>query len=98
MTARLPSFGVRCILVGSVSLSTVGVSSFATAGSEGETATNIIAAQIRRQGHECKQPKNARHEEKESKPNETVWILECENATYRVTLVPDMAAHVEKID
>lgn len=85
-------------MVGSVSLSTVGISSFATAGSEGETARNIIAAQIRRQGHECKRPKSARQDEKESKPNEAVWILECENATYRVRLVPDMAANVEKID
>ncbi len=26
-----------------------------------------------------------------------VWILECENATYRVKLVPDMAATIEQI-
>jgi hypothetical protein len=27
-----------------------------------------------------------------------VWILNCENATYRVRLVPDTAAHVERLD
>jgi hypothetical protein len=31
-------------------------------------------------------------------PNETVWILTCENDTYRMTVIPDMAAKVEKLN
>jgi hypothetical protein len=27
-----------------------------------------------------------------------VWILQCESGSYRVRLIPDMAAKVEKID
>ena len=33
-----------------------------------------------------------------SKPNAVVWVLTCENSTYRVTLVPNLAAQVELLD
>jgi hypothetical protein len=33
-----------------------------------------------------------------SKPDEEVWLLRCEGASYRVRLIPDMAARVERID
>ena len=79
-----------------------GVSFFATtifeAAAEQETAKEIIAAQIRMQGFTCDRPDNAVRDQNLSKPNETVWVLTCEANTYRVTLIPDMAARVEQID
>ena len=63
-----------------------------------ETPTEIIAAQIRDQGYECVKPQSAKRDVAQSAPNETVWVLDCENGSYRVTLVPDLAAKVEKLN
>ena len=62
-----------------------------------ETPSTIIAAHIRTQGYPCKQPIVATRNRQASKPNETVWALRCANATYRVRLVPDLAAHVTRL-
>ena len=62
-----------------------------------DTPVNIISDHIRRQGFACEEPRSAQRDEKASRPNETVWYLNCSNAKYRVTLIPDMAAHVELI-
>lgn len=62
-----------------------------------EISKEIIAVQLRRQGYECKNPSKAERERKESKPDENVWVLTCENARYRVQLVPNMAAKVEQL-
>ena len=59
---------------------------------------DIIASQIRSQGYACDKPKSATRDPQASKPYGTVWILACENARYRVTLVPNLAAKVELID
>jgi hypothetical protein len=64
-------------------------------GAAAQDPKNIIAAQLRSQGYACDQPKSATRNSKISKPNETVWVLVCEHATYRATLVPNMAAQVE---
>jgi hypothetical protein len=63
-----------------------------------ETPTDIIAAQIRDQGYECVKPQSAKRDVAQSAPNETVWVLDCESGSYRVTLVPDLAAKVEKLN
>ena len=63
----------------------------------GDTPVNIISDQIRRQGFACDEPRQAERDRQASRPNETVWILRCGNASYRVTLVPDMAARVERL-
>ena len=63
-----------------------------------EDATNIVADQIRAQGYKCDSPQSAKQDTQASKPDEAVWILQCESGSYRVRLVPDMAATVEKID
>jgi hypothetical protein len=63
----------------------------------GDTPVNIISDQIRRQGFACDEPRQAERDRQASRPNETVWILRCGNATYRVTLIPDMAARVERL-
>ena len=62
-----------------------------------EVPADIIAVQIRRQGFECKNPSQAKRDESASRADMPVWILTCENATYRVRLVGDMADHVEKL-
>jgi hypothetical protein len=61
------------------------------------TPVEIISDHIRRQGYACDEPREAERDRAASRPNETVWILRCGNATYRVTLIPDMAARVERL-
>ncbi len=70
----------------------------ATAQGSGGTTKEIVAAQIRSQGFACDKPQSATKDEKLSRPDEAVWILTCENATYQVRLIPDMAAKVQQID
>jgi len=60
-----------------------------------EDPKDIIAAQVRAQGYACDHPTNVTRDSGASKPNETVWVLVCEQATYRARLVPKMAAQVE---
>jgi hypothetical protein len=67
------------------------------AASNEEVPAEIIAVQIRKQGYECVNPKSAKRDEKASSPDLPVWILTCENASYRVRLVGNMADHVEKL-
>jgi len=61
-------------------------------------AADDVATQIREQGYDCKDPTSAKRDQTASQPDETAWILTCKNASYRVRLVPDMAAEVEKIE
>jgi hypothetical protein len=75
-------------------LTGVGVS---TASAQ-EDPTNIVADQIRAQGYKCDSPQSAKQDAQASKPDEAVWILQCESGSYRVRLIPDMAAKVEKLD
>ena len=60
--------------------------------------TNIVADQIRAQGYKCDSPQSAKRDAQASKPDEAVWILQCESGSYRVRLIPDMAATVERLD
>ncbi|WP_331374254.1 hypothetical protein [Sinorhizobium chiapasense] len=57
----------------------------------------VIAAQIRSQGYACINPTSAEPVAAESRPDEPVYVLLCENATYKVHLVPDQAAKVKQI-
>jgi hypothetical protein len=63
-----------------------------------EDPTNIIADQIRTQGYKCDSPQSAQRDPQASRPDEAVWILQCESGAYRVRLVPDLAAKVEQIN
>ncbi|MGI9523717.1 MAG: hypothetical protein ACR2PG_18960, partial [Hyphomicrobiaceae bacterium] len=47
-----------------------------------ETSAEVIAAQIRRQGYSCGVAEEAKRDEQASTPEQTVWILTCDNATY----------------
>jgi hypothetical protein len=61
-------------------------------------AAGIVAAQLRSQGYACQAPVAATRDRQASKPLSTVWVLRCRNASYRVRLVPDMAAQVTRLD
>jgi len=63
-----------------------------------EMPKDIIAAHIRMQGFTCDKPISAERDAAASRPNETVWHLKCEDHSYRVRLVPDMAADVRVLD
>jgi hypothetical protein len=61
-----------------------------------EMPAEIIAVQIREQGYSCDEALSAKREHPEL--DDAVWILKCNNASYRVRLIPDMAAKVERLD
>lgn len=63
----------------------------------GNTVKDMLAAQIRTQGVACEQPKRAIRDAKRSRPDYEVWVLQCSNATYRISRYPDMAAKVEQL-
>ena len=64
----------------------------------GEDPKDIIAVQIRKQGFACVNPESATQDKEASKPDEPVWLLKCEGASYRVRMMPDQAAKVERLD
>jgi hypothetical protein len=63
-----------------------------------ETSAELLAVQIRKQGHPCDKPLGAERDAERSKPDEAVWVLKCGDATYRMRLIPDMAAKVERLE
>jgi hypothetical protein len=63
-----------------------------------EAPEKIIAAKIRLQGFACDKPVSAERDRAASKPNEAVWLLKCDDYSYRVRLVPNMAADVRFLD
>jgi hypothetical protein len=63
-----------------------------------EAPKDIVASQIRSQGYACDSPQNAERDVASSKAHEAVWMLDCQNASYRVTVVPNRAAKVDKLD
>lgn len=93
MTAR------RCLLAFLLVLSSTLVSELLepSARAAEETLQAELAAQIRTQGIVCDKPKRAVRDAKRSKPDHDVWVLTCENATYRVSRYPDLAAKVKRI-
>jgi hypothetical protein len=63
-----------------------------------ESPKDDIAAQVRAQGYACDQPQEALKDESASRPDEAVWLLRCADASYRVRLIPDMAARIEPVE
>lgn len=68
------------------------------AAAQVETPLDVLAVRVRAQGHVCDKPIKAEKDETASKPNRTVWRLECGNASYRIVLHPDGAAEIEAIE
>ena len=62
-----------------------------------ETPQGTLAAQIRLQGFSCERPLDAVRDSQLSKPDRAVWVLKCNNATYRISRSGDMAAKVETL-
>lgn len=62
-----------------------------------EDSAKIIAAQLHKQGVACSMPKRATRDEQRSRPNENVWVVSCDEATYRVTLIPRRKADIVPI-
>jgi hypothetical protein len=79
-------------------LMTLCLSSQLAIAQDVESPKDDIAAQIRAQGYACDQPQSATRDPQASRPDEEVWLLRCERASYRVRLIPDMAAQVERIN
>jgi hypothetical protein len=61
-----------------------------------DTPVTVVADQVRSQGFACSNPSTAERIEAESRPEEPVYLLTCEEAIYKVRLVPDQAAEVTK--
>ena len=70
----------------------------AAAQAGAEAPVDVIVAQIRRQGFVCDEPSSATRDPQLSRPDERAWVLKCANASYRVRLIPDMAAKVETLN
>ena len=85
------------VMVGSVMWTLAPHAVGSALSEEMENPAEIIAAQIRRQGYTCDKAKSAEQDRTASKPNAEVWILDCGSERYRVELVPDLAAKVERI-
>ncbi|WP_024519539.1 hypothetical protein [Bradyrhizobium sp. Tv2a-2] len=62
------------------------------------TVKSMLAARIRTQGFACDNPLEATRDTKLSKPNYAVWVLKCDNATYRISRHPNLVAKVEKLE
>ena len=63
-----------------------------------EAPKDIVATQVRAQGHPCKDPQSAERDQAASKPDQPVWLLQCQDASYRVRLTAGMAAQIQRID
>jgi hypothetical protein len=62
-----------------------------------QTAEEVLAVEIRSQGLVCNRPQQATRDTKLSKRDYDVWVLKCENATYRLGRYPDLPAKIEKL-
>lgn len=78
-----------------------GLVLFACAGAslaQSEKPEDIIAVQLRSQGYACENPRDAKEDAADTKPDEKAWTIQCDGQRYRIRFVPDMGAQVEKID
>ncbi len=67
------------------------------AGVAAQTAMDTLVAQVRIQGVVCDKPQRAVRDVKRSRPDHDVWVLTCENATYRISRYPDLAAKIVRL-
>lgn len=63
-----------------------------------QAAAPIVATQLRAQGYKCDDPHSAEPDKNATTPGEEAWIVNCDNASYAVKLVPGQAAKVEQLD
>lgn len=63
-----------------------------------DDAAKVIAAQLRRQGVACTFPRHAHRNSENSVANDVVWTLRCDEASYRVRLIPHIGARVTTVE
>lgn len=83
-------------VVSAIAVGSYASSAFADSGLE--PPMDLLAAQLRTQGYACDHPDSAHLDKDASKPNGKVWIVACKGVHYRMTVVPDLAAKIEKLD
>ena len=67
------------------------------AGAQTDAAAGeVVAVQVRNQGQACAEPVSAKRDP--TADDDAVWTLTCTDAKYRVRLVPDQAAEIQKLD
>jgi hypothetical protein len=91
---RSPSMLVRVARFAAAALAVTLVSASSLADDE---AAKVTADKVRAQGFPCAEPVSAQRDPAASKPDEEVWILECHDARYRVRLMQDMPAKIERL-
>ncbi len=64
---------------------------------EPEATPQIIAAQLHRQGVSCTAPRGAVRDTAASAAHESVWTMRCDEALYRVRLIPRRRAEITPI-
>lgn len=89
---------VQAIRLGSAAAALLSPIGIARAHAQTITAPEVLADQLRSQGYPCARALGSQRDGDTSNRDESVWILKCSDGTYRVRLIPDMAAKVEKID
>jgi len=85
---------VICIVAAAHAMANVAA---AQSMSTQQAPKDLIAIQIRDQGYICAKPISAYRDLARSKPDESAWVLRCENSSYRIRFVPDMLAHVTRL-
>jgi hypothetical protein len=88
---KFPSLAIVILAVGGSG------SGLTLSAAQAETVQSILAAQIRTQGFACDKALGAKRDVRRSKPDHEVWVLKCNNAAYRVSRYPDMAAQVQQL-
>jgi hypothetical protein len=69
-----------------------------SAGTQEKDAATAIATKIRIEGYACRTPVAATRDKAHSRPGETAWVVDCDNATYRITLIPHRLSVIQILD
>ena len=90
----------KLLLVGLCTSVAVAISflAFQTKAQNRDTIDQIVAVQVRKQGHQCSEPLSAQKQKDGSSRFRNVWRLTCKEAKYRVTIRRNRAAVVEIIE
>jgi hypothetical protein len=75
----------------------VAAATLAQSASAQETSKDLLAIQVRAQGYPCGQAVSATRDKKRSGPVVSVWVLQCDRNSYRMTLGQDLAARVQPL-
>ena len=74
------------------------VSALAASSSHADTeAPKVTADSVRARGFPCLEPSSAQRDPAASQADEAVWILECQDARYRVRFKGDAPPEIERL-